>query len=112
MSTAHDFADYAGDQPADDVDPLAVYLAEMSRMQHTINSLQAEVWRLISEKVARGAPPQIWLTLKAAAGDVGEAYENVRKWCELGVIVAEKRGSRWFIQIDYLRAHIKAVRGR
>jgi hypothetical protein len=70
----------------------------------------AENWRLIQEKAEREAPQ--WLTLKRAAGLVEIEYENVRYWCEQGVIVAEKRGGRWFVRMDSLQAHVAALRGK
>ena len=72
----------------------------------------AENWRLIQQAAARDAPPQTWLPLKAAAADVAVEYENVRYWCEQGVIVAEKRGGRWFVRMDSLQAHVAALRGK
>jgi hypothetical protein len=93
----------------------AFALAEMSSMQAMIAALRADNWRLIQKAAAQDAPPEVWLPLKAASVDAGEPYENVRKWCELGTIVAEKRGwgrGRWFVRMDSLHAHVAAKRGK
>jgi hypothetical protein len=62
-------------------------------------------------------PPEKWLPLKvgafaAGAIDAGGKYENPRKWCERGVVVAEKRGGRWFVRMDSLQAHVAALRAK
>jgi hypothetical protein len=98
--------------PARDDDPDANYREEIDDLHGIIAALQADNWRLISEKAARGAPPKVWLPLKAAASDAGADYENARYWCEHGVIVAEKRGGRWFVRMDSLQAHVAALRGK
>lgn len=77
-----------------------------------IADIKAENWRLIQQAAARDAPPDKWLPLKAAAIDVAVEYENARSWCERGVVVAEKRGGRWFVRLDNLHAHVAALRGR
>jgi hypothetical protein len=110
-----EMADVAPDPVDADADrDRALALDVISNMQAIIAALQADNWRLISEKAARSAPPQVWLPLKRAAADVTEPYENVRKWCELGVIVAEKRGwgrGRWYVEMGSLRAHVAPMRG-
>jgi hypothetical protein len=73
-----------------------------------VANLTAENWRLIQKAAAeRNALPELYLPLKAAAilvVGIREAdYEKVRKWCELGKIVAEKRGGQWFVQMKSLR---------
>lgn len=102
----------ADDPPDDDVDALKAMIV----------ALRAENWRFITEKAARDVPPEVWLPLMAASIDVWGAdrserqrksdYENVRKWCELGTIVAEKRGGRLFVRMDNLRAHVAALRAK
>jgi hypothetical protein len=88
-----------------------VALEIMADMQATIRALQTSNWRYVAEKAAAAlnAPPEVWLPLKAAASlvvGIREAdYEKVRKWCELGKIVAQKRGAHWFIRMDSLRDH-------
>jgi hypothetical protein len=95
----------------------AIYLEEMSRLQSkntgledTIAALQADNWRLI-QKAERDKPPEIWFSLKAASmvdGDRTERqrdtdYENMRKKCENGTLIAEKRGAGrglWFVRMD------------
>jgi hypothetical protein len=97
-----------------------VYINEMTRMQRdivelradtasTVANLQAENWRLIS---AQPAPPAVWRALKPAAANAGVEYETARSWCELGIIVAEKRGGRWFVRMDSLYGHVTALRGK
>jgi hypothetical protein len=110
--------------PDDDADhDRRVYITEMSAMQRvivelradtasTVANLKAENWRLIAEKAARDAPPSVWRALKPAAADAGVEYETTRSWCELGVIVAQKRIGRWFVQMDSLYAHVAALRGK
>jgi hypothetical protein len=105
----------------DDVDrDWRVYIKEMTRMQRdivelradtasTVANLQAENWRLIC---AQSAPPVVWRALKPAAADAGVDYENARSWCEKAIIVAEKRGGRWFVRMDSLYAHAAALRGK
>jgi hypothetical protein len=100
----------------DDADHHRVYLNEMTRMQADIvelrantANLKAENWRLLS---ARSAPPVVWRALKPAAADAGVDYENARSWCEKAIIVAEKRGGRWFVRMDSLYAHAAALRGK
>jgi hypothetical protein len=92
------------------IDPNASHQETVDHLQAIIAALQAETWRLISEKVARSAPPEFWLALKAAAFDVGVDYENARYWCDRGLIVAEKRGGRWFAQMDSLREYVAMIR--
>ena len=91
-------------------DANATHQDTIDNLHGIIAALQAETWRLISEKVARGAPPEVWLALKAAAFDVGVDYETVRYWCDHGAIVAEKRGGRWFVKMDSLRTFVAALR--
>jgi hypothetical protein len=102
---------------ADDADhDRRVYASEMTRMQAVIielrantANLKAENWRLLS---ARAAPPAVWRALKPAAADAGVDYENARSWCEKAIIVAQKRGGRWFVRMDSLYAHVAALRGK
>lgn len=112
-------ADPPIDPPEDGVDPRVVYLAELCRMknvmdqmQHTMVQMQADTFRIIAANVARSAPPAIWRPLKNAAVDTGVGYETCRYWAEHGVIVAEKRGGRWFIRMDSLQAHVGALWGK
>jgi hypothetical protein len=114
-----------------------VYIEEMSRLQDTIAGLQADNWRLV-QKAERDKPPEVWLSLKAAIKvaridvlgfdiDRSDAAplsfddadqrrksdeERVRRWCELGTIVAEKRGGRWFVRMDSLNAYLAGLRGK
>jgi hypothetical protein len=125
--------------PPDDSDPPVDYLAAavevinaqagtITGLQRAMDEMQQERarqnWRRLVEAqaAAKAAPPQTWRALKAAAMDVEPPgcserqrkanYENVRKWCELGVIVAEKRGGHWYVRMDSLQAHIAAKRGK
>jgi hypothetical protein len=98
--------------PDDAVDPRAVYLAEMSNMQAVLAGLRADNWCLISEKAARESSPEVWAPLKTAAIDAGVEYETTRYWCEQGVVVAEKLGGRWFVQMRSLHAHVAVLRGK
>jgi hypothetical protein len=109
----------ARDEPTDGDDAdrdRRVYTSEMTRMQADIielrantANLKAENWRLLS---ARAAPPAVWRALKPAAADARVDYENARSWCEKAIIVAEKRGGRWFVRMDSLYAHAAALRGK
>jgi hypothetical protein len=83
----------------------AVALDLMTGMQATIEALRRDNWRLI-DKAARDAVPQVWQALKSAASLVGEPYQNVRYWCEQGVIVSERRGGRVFVEMGGLQAHV------
>jgi hypothetical protein len=101
-------------------------------------NLKAENWRLI-QKAERDKPPEVWKSIKAAiraaSVDVwvrqGAIFvppaqkneqarqrqrksdeERVRRWCELGIIVAEKRGGRWFIRMDSLNTYLAGLRGK
>lgn len=90
----------------------ADYLARIDGLQTLVEALRRDNWRLIAEKAARDAPPDKWLPLKAASIDVAVEYENLRSWCCLGVVVAEKRGGRWFCRMNSLNAHVAALRGK
>jgi hypothetical protein len=115
------------DPPEDDppVDYLAVAVevitgqAEViTGMQRAMDEMQRDVrrqnWRRLvaAQAAAKDAATEVWRPLKAAAGLVEIEYENVRYWCEQGVIVAEKRGGRWFVRMDSLQAHVAALRGK
>jgi hypothetical protein len=91
-------------------DPTSDHQDTIDNLQSIVAALQAETWRLISEKVARSAPPEVWWALKAAAYDVGVDYENARYLCDHRVVVAEKRGGRWFVRMDSLRTYVEALR--
>jgi hypothetical protein len=126
MNAARDQSD-EDDPPDDDppVDYLAVAVEALTGMQATIDQLQADMrrkdWQRLVETQAATKAAEVWRPLKAAAIDVEPPecserqrkanYENVRKWCELGVIVAEKRGGHWYVEMGNLRAHIAAKRG-
>jgi hypothetical protein len=112
-----------------------VYIEEMSRLQDTIAGLQADNWRLI-QKAERDKPPEIWksirFAIRAASVDIWVRQgifvppaqkneqarkrqrksdeERVRKWCELGKIVAEKRGGHWFVRMDSFNAFLAGLR--
>jgi hypothetical protein len=112
-----------------------VYIEEMSRLQNTIAGLQADNWRLI-QRAERDKPPEIWksirFAIRAASVDIWVRQgifvppaqnneqarqrqretdeERVRKWCELGIIVAEKRGGRWFVRMDSINAYLAGLR--
>jgi hypothetical protein len=83
----------------------AVYLAHLAGLQSRVDALQAESWRLISEKAARNAPPDVWLPLKAASFDSGYGYERVRAWCAKGIVVSEKKAGRVRVCMNSLAAH-------
>ena len=126
MNAARDQSD-EDDPPDDDppVDYLAVAVEALTGMQATIDQLQADMrrkdWQRLVETQAATKAAEVWRPLKAAAMDVEHPgcserqrkanYEAVRKWCELGVIVAEKRGGHWYVEMGNLRAHIAAKRG-
>lgn len=76
--------------------------------------LNAAVQALVSDNAAmraeldqlkgRTTPPE-WVVLKAA--DHGPyTYETVRSWCANGLILAEKRRGRWYVQRAGLSAHL------
>jgi hypothetical protein len=119
----------AARNPEDDdppVDYLAVAVDVLTGMQATIDQLRADMrrkdWQRLVESQAATKPAEVWRPLKAAAMDVEHPgcserqrkanYEAVRKWCELGVIVAEKRGGHWFVRMDSLQRHVTALRGK
>jgi hypothetical protein len=54
------------DPPAFDF--LALYLAEMSEMRHTVKQLQADVFRLIGVSVARNKKDEMIIAAQQAAG--------------------------------------------
>jgi hypothetical protein len=126
MNAARD--EHPIDPPDDDppVDHLAVAVDVLTGMQATIDQLQADMrrkdWQRLVESQAATKPAEVWRPLKAAAMDVEHPgcserqrkanYEAVRKWCELGVIVAEKRGGHWFVRMDSLQRHVTALRGK
>jgi hypothetical protein len=109
--------------PADPIDPptddnaardrrVLLDLIDEFRADHAIvvANLKAENWRLI-QKAERDKPREIWLSLKAASmvdGDRTERqrdtdYENMRKKCENGTLIAAKRGAGrglWFVRVD------------
>jgi hypothetical protein len=92
---------------------LAESNAREARMASDIRALQASNWRLVAEKAAnaeRDKPVEIWMCLRAAARDVGQPDQNVRALCNLGIIVCEKRGGRWFCEMNSLRAQISMQR--
>jgi hypothetical protein len=73
-------------------------------------NLKAETWRLI-QKAERDKPPEIWWPLPAACvvdGDHTDRqrkthHENMRKKCENGTLIAEKRGPRrgcWWVRMQ------------
>jgi hypothetical protein len=90
----------------------ALALDLITGMQATIEALRRDNWRLVAGKAERDALPQVWRPLKAAAIDAGVPYQDALSWCNHGVIVAEKRGGRWFVRVDSLRAHVAALRGK
>jgi hypothetical protein len=108
---------------------------EVTRLQSDFKALQADNWRLIA-KAERDKPPEIWksirFAIRAASVDIWVRQgifvppaqnneharqrqretdeERVRKWCELGIIVAEKRGGRWFVRMDSFNAYLAGLR--
>jgi hypothetical protein len=110
------------DDTADNVRRQAVEIitgqAEViSGLQRTIDELQRGMardnWRkLVASQAAAKDAPEVWRALKAAAGLVGIDYQRVRGWCKQAVIVAERRGKRWFVRMDSLQAHVAALRGK
>jgi hypothetical protein len=106
-------------EPPDEACDRAVFVACLAELQSwgqsqtdELKALRAENWRLLAKMAARDAPPEVWRPLKPAAADAGTEYENARSWCKLGVIVAEKRGGRWFVRMDSLHSHVAASRGK
>jgi hypothetical protein len=66
-------------------------------LRATIAALQADNARLMATNGTVSAPE--WKALKAV--DRGTfTYEAVRSWAVAGLIVAEKRGGRWFVQVQ------------
>jgi hypothetical protein len=90
------------------------FQAALDEIHDDNQRLKRENFRLLAEKAALAAP-QRWLPLKRAAGEIGEPYENVRKWAELGKIVAQKRGwgrGNWYVEMSSLHAYAAAKRGK
>jgi hypothetical protein len=102
------------DDTADNVRRVAIEI--VTGMQRTIDELRADMrrdnWRRLVESQNAAPAPKLWMGLKAAARDVDWPYQNVLKLCVDQVIVAEKRGGRWFCEMNNLRAHISAQRGK
>jgi hypothetical protein len=113
------FADDADRDRALALDMMATMRRDMAELEastaRTEAGLRAENWRLIQEKAARDALPQVWRSLKAAARDIAEPYQNVLGWCKQGAIVAERRGSRWYVLMSGqqgLYEHVAAKRAK
>jgi len=83
----------------------------MAVLAGLVNSLTADNVALRAEIAKRDAVPEKpikWVALKQAErGSFG--YEAVRTWCVAGVIVAEKRGGRWFVSDASLREHVASL---
>ena len=117
MNTAHDIPQSIDDPPIEPETEAArdrrVYIDTMADMMSTLKALKAENWRLTAAAAAiaeRDKPVENWMGLKLAAGVVGEPYQNVLAMCNLGIIVCEKRGGRWFCEMNSLRAQIAKQR--
>ncbi len=97
--------------------PNRTVAAQMAALHAMVDELKRDTAEQIAEQAAkitaleqqrRDVPPPEWIALKAA--DRGQfSYEAVRKWCEDGVIVAEKRRGRWFVNVASLNARLACL---
>jgi hypothetical protein len=134
MKTAPDENDAARDRRVY-LEEMGRMQQKLTRFESDFKALQADNWRLI-QRAERDKPPEIWksirFAIRAASVDIWVRQgifvppaqnneqarqrqretdeERVRKWCELGIIVAEKRGGRWFVRMDSFNAYLAGLR--
>jgi hypothetical protein len=100
------------DDPVEPPEIEPVVAAAASPASSVIAALTATVeqYRLDNEalraKLAeRDMPPVVWRALGSC--DLGRyTYECVRLWCIRRLIIAEKRGGRWFVDEASLKARL------
>jgi len=71
----------------------------------TVATLQADNARLLA---MNGPLPPEWKPLKAVHRGTF-SYEAVRKWAIAGLIIAERRGGRWFVLVGSMVERLKAL---
>lgn len=93
-------------------DDLAAKVAAMDALVQILvrdNAQMRAKLATLEQRDTQPVPPPEWVALKAVPH--GQfSYEAVRKWCEDGVIVAEKRGGRWFVVKTSLAAHLAQLK--
>ena len=90
------------------VQTLVLDTAKMCVERAERDALAAENSALRAELAKRDASPLV--PLKCV--DIGTcSYETARTWCEQGLVLAEKRRGRWFVDAERLRALVASRMG-
>jgi hypothetical protein len=84
----------------------AVHAERMRVYDAALDELRAAV---VAMK-AHGASPNVFEPLKRAAAIAQVDYENARRWCAGGLVIAKKIKSRWFVDQESLAAYAALTR--
>jgi hypothetical protein len=98
----------AADNPIEPpVEPVAAAAVspENAVLLAAVEALTRDNAALRAKLAERETPPVSWRALGSC--DLGRyTYECVRLWCIRGLIIAEKRGGRWFVDEASLNARL------
>jgi hypothetical protein len=72
----------------------AAHAAEMTALDVALAELKTVIQALSVADTSQNKPDFVPLK-RAASGAV--SYESLRQWCEKGLVVSRKSGSRWFV---------------
>ena len=88
-----------------DVAPEAPAVGTVAELLVTVATLQIANAKLLAER--RPSVPD-WMALKSVSRGP-YSYEAVRQWCVAGLIIAEKRRGRWFVQVGSMVDRLKEL---
>jgi hypothetical protein len=87
-------------------DDLAAKVAAMDMLLQTLARDNEQLRAKIAQFEQRNAPPPIALVPLKRAYRGAFSYETARAWCDSGIVLAEKRGGRWYVNTASLSAHL------
>jgi hypothetical protein len=86
--------------PVDAIDIIVAPPDEIDRLRALVATMALRIATL------EAPPPEIWLSLKAAASDCAMNYETLRSWAIDGLITARREGDggRLFVDVVSVKA--------
>jgi hypothetical protein len=92
-------------EPIEPIEPVAAVSPENAVLLAAVEVLTRDNAALRAKLAERDMPPVVWRALGSC--DLGRyTYECVRLWCHRRLIIAEKRGGRWFVDEASLKARL------
>lgn len=88
--------------------PILAETASSLTDSETIADLRRAVELLQARVAELERPAARWVPLKLAAGELGLAYEALRKRAVRAEIEAERRGGRWYVNAESLKRFLRS----